>query len=403
MRRTAILALARVAAAIAGPALAASGAAAEATDSCPGGLGVARIVEIDPSSGPLYGDITRYAKEERFLAPREVVLTFDDGPMPWITRSILDTLDRFCTKATFFSVGRMALAYPASVKDVLARGHTLGGHTHTHPLNIARLRSDRSVDEIERGFAAIALAAGQPIAPFFRFPGLSDSPGLLAHLQSRGIATFTVDVVSNDSFIGDAGRLTRLTLERIEAQQGGIVLFHDIKAATAKALPAILTELRSRGYKVVHMRSKAPLVPVASYEAELLPRLAKSPPRADGRPPLLPFYGSTGPQRASAEGETATAAAPTAAGRPSPIDETGGPAVTTLAPAPRQRLAAAAATPPATTRSASDRRPRERTTRRGPAGTPRLDDASGTAVGGWSTLVKPSPARPARASTSPTF
>ena len=42
--------------------------------------------------------------------PKEVVLTFDDGPMPWITKSILDTLDNHCTKATFFSVGRMAIA-----------------------------------------------------------------------------------------------------------------------------------------------------------------------------------------------------------------------------------------------------------------------------------------------------
>ena len=321
MRRTAILALARVAAAMAGLALLASGAAAQVTDACRGGLGVARIVEIDTSSGPLYGDITRYAKEDRFLAPREVVLTFDDGPMPWITRSILDTLDRFCTKATFFSVGRMALAYPASVKDVLARGHTLGGHTHTHPLNIARLRSDRSVDEIERGFAAIALAAGQPIAPFFRFPGLSDSPGLLAHLQSRGIAAFTVDVVSNDSFIGDPGRLARLTLDRIEAQQGGIVLFHDIKAATAKALPTILAGLVEAGYKVVHMRAKSPVVPLNDYYSTLTPMLAKAEAAAaSGKTPLVPFYGPSG-----SVGSESAAAEPT---------------VTELSPVPRVREAA---------------------------------------------------------------
>ena len=225
--------------------------------------------------------------------------------MPWITKSILDTLDRFCTKATFFSVGRMALAYPATVREVLARGHTLGGHTHTHPLNIARLKPERATDEIERGFAAIALAAGQPIAPFFRFPGLSDSPGLLAHLQERGIATFTVDVVSNDSFIGDAGRLARLTIDRVEARKGGILLFHDIKAATAKALPAILGELKAKGYKVVHMRAKSPLVPVAHYDPELAPILAKALPKGGAdkmaaASAMVPFYGTIGPERTDA-------------------------------------------------------------------------------------------------------
>jgi peptidoglycan-N-acetylglucosamine deacetylase len=275
-------------------------------------LGVERIVEIDASAGPLYGEISVLAREDSFLHPREVVLTFDDGPMPWITKSILDTLDRFCTKATFFSVGSMAIAYPDSVKDVLARGHTLGGHTWSHPLNLKHRSFDRAIDEIERGFTAIAVAAGQPIAPFFRFPGLSDSDPMLAHLQSRGIAAFTVDVVSNDSYIGNADRLATYTLAQIDKRQGGIILFHDIKSATAKALPVILAGLKQRGYKVVHMRAKAPLVPLDTYEPEMEKLLAKAHPKPAERaaviaasgtpvpmvpdggaaPHLLPFFGS---------------------------------------------------------------------------------------------------------------
>ena len=283
-----------------------------ADDTCadPGSaLGVERVVDIDTASGPLFGDLSVLAREPSFLAPREVVLTFDDGPMPWITKSILDTLDRFCTKATFFSVGGMAIAYPASVRDVLARGHTLGGHTWSHPLNLKRRGLDRAIDEIERGFAAIALAAGQPIAPFFRFPGLSDSDPMMAHLQARGIAAFTVDVVSNDSYIANADRLATYTLAQIDKRQGGIVLFHDIKSATAKALPVILARIKQRGYKVVHMRAKAPLVPLDTYNADLEKRLVKTDPArksalvvasATGTPPqpetpqphLLPFFGS---------------------------------------------------------------------------------------------------------------
>lgn len=225
------------------------------------GLGVARIVEIDASNGPIFGNLTSQSREVRFLGPKEVVLTFDDGPMPGITKSILDTLDRFCTKATFFSVGRMAIAYPAIVKEVIARGHTMGTHTWSHPMNMPRLAPAAARDQIDSGFAAVALAAEQPIAPFFRFPGLSDSPVLMSYLQERGIAAFTVDVVSNDSYIGDVGRLVARTLERVEADKGGIILFHDIKHVTARALPTILSELKARGYKVVHMRAKTPYKP----------------------------------------------------------------------------------------------------------------------------------------------
>lgn len=252
-----------------------------------GALGVDRVVEIDAANGPLYGEISVLQREENFLRPREVVLTFDDGPMPWITRSILDTLDRYCTKATFFSVGRMAVAYPDTVKDVVARGHTLGAHTWSHPLNLKRRGLNKAIDEIERGFSAIALAAGQPIAPFFRFPGLSDSDPMMAHLQQRGIAAFTVDVVSNDSYISSAERLASYTLAQIDQRNGGIVLFHDIKSATAKALPVILNGLKQRGYKVVHMRAKAPLVPMTTYDEELLKLLEKARPSAAGKPALV--------------------------------------------------------------------------------------------------------------------
>lgn len=288
---------------------------AAACSDAEGGLAVSRVVEIDASNGPLYGDLSRFAKEESFLQPKEVVLTFDDGPMPWITKSILDTLDKYCTKATWFAVGRMAIAYPSSVKDIMARGHTMGTHTWSHPLNLRRIGLEKATDQIERGFAAVALAAGQPIAPFFRFPGLSDSDPMLAHLQARGIAAFTVDVVSNDSYIGDASRLAQYTIRQIEARQGGIVLFHDIKAATAKALPTILAALKAKGYKVVHMRSKTTFQPKPEYAAELAPALAKA--QANGQ--KLPFFGAVVPGQAELP-------------------------VTELAPAPRTRHNAGSAT-----------------------------------------------------------
>lgn len=257
-------------------------------------LGVTRIVEIDTSTGALFGGISTETKEARFLGPKEVVLTFDDGPLPAITRPILDTLDRFCTRATFFSVGRMAIAYPALTREIMARGHTLGTHTWSHPLNLRRSSIERAREEIEKGHAAVTLAAGRPIAPFFRFPGLSDSGPMLKHLQDRGIAAFTVDVVSNDSYISDGDRLLARTLREVESQNGGIVLFHDIKAVTARILPRFLTELQSRGFKVVHLVAKGTVQPVQTFDTVLTAALAKAE-RDQAGNKLVPFFGLVRP------------------------------------------------------------------------------------------------------------
>ena len=280
-------------------------------------LGVSRVVEIDTAGGPIFGSITKRDREQDFLAPGEVVLTFDDGPVPWVTKPILDALDEYCTKATFFSVGEMALSYPAVTKDVLARGHTIGTHTYTHPNNLKHLPFDKAKDQIERGFAAVALAASANIAPFFRFPGLNDSDELLSYLQSRSIASFTVDVISNDSYIGNPQRIVERTLKQTEARGGGILLFHDLKRPTAKAIPAILAGLKARGFKVVHLRPKAPVVPLATLDAELQPILAKAASRD-----VIPFHGPV-PQPKTPEGQD--------------------PAVSELAPLAKTRLSEAPA------------------------------------------------------------
>ena len=272
------------------------------------GIGISRTIEIDASTGALFGSVTKQAREASFLKHKEVVLTFDDGPMPWVTKSILDTLDTFCTKATFFSVGRMALAYPATVREILARGHTLGSHTFSHPYHLPSMKPDAARAEVERGLAAVATAAGAPIAPFFRFPGLSDSASLLDQLQTRRIATFTVDVVSNDSFISDPQQLVTRILAEVEANGGGIILFHDIKTVTAKALPHILSRLADKGYKVVHLVPSAPAEPLPELMAEYAPRIAKTAPPASKNKVLLPFYGAIGPAKENMLGRLAVTA-----------------------------------------------------------------------------------------------
>jgi peptidoglycan/xylan/chitin deacetylase (PgdA/CDA1 family) len=229
----------------------------------PDKLGVARTAAIDTSSGPLYG--AQY-KGRTPLAQGEVVLTFDDGPSRTNTRPILEALAAQCTKATFFMLGQMALADPQLVREVAQQGHTIATHTWSHA-NMQSLPPIKAQDEIEMGFSAVRLALGKPIAPFFRFPYLRDTPFALGHLKSRRLATFSIDIDSRDFETKDAAAVYERVMRGLAANPRGIILFHDIHASTARALPRILAEIKARGLRVVHLVPKAGAETLPEYDA----------------------------------------------------------------------------------------------------------------------------------------
>ncbi len=190
------------------------------------------------------------------MRDHEAILTFDDGPLGANTQTVLDTLQKHCVKATFFSVGRMAQANPKLLQELDKRGHTIGSHTWSHPRAMHQISPDEAKLEIEKGFAAVSAALGKPIAPFFRFPGLRDTTETVAYLASRNISVWSVDVISGDTEPGaSSSRVTSNVLSRIKGPGKGIILFHDIKKPTAEALDGILTELEKEGYKFVHVVS----------------------------------------------------------------------------------------------------------------------------------------------------
>ncbi len=231
----------------------------------PNALGVSRTVEIDTTGGPGFG-FEQY-KAYDFLQDKEVVLTFDDGPQVGTTKAVLDALQTHCTKATFFSIGKMALGMPEILRDVIKRGHTVGSHTMTHA-NIRKMKSkEDAIEEIEKGLSAVKRAAGVPIAPFFRFPFLQDSKDALDHLASRNIAAFSMDVDSFDFKFRSAEQMVKDTMAKLDKKGKGILLMHDIQPVTAKAMPALLDALKAGGYKVVHVKPKAPAATLAEYDA----------------------------------------------------------------------------------------------------------------------------------------
>src|SRR5499426_1150008 len=226
-------------------------------------LGLARTVEIDTTGGPGFG--TEQYKVHDFLLLKEVVLTFDDGPWPENTRSVLATLDQHCTKATFFPIGKHALWHPEILKDVAAAGHTIGTHTWSHA-NIGKLKDEKATEEIEKGISAVALALGAPPAPFFRFPFLKDPKDQLSYLGTRNIAIFSHDLDSFDFKMRKPEDVVKSVMNKLEKKGKGIILMHDFQQATAKAIPDLLNELKGKGYKVVHMRPKASLATLPQWD-----------------------------------------------------------------------------------------------------------------------------------------
>src|SRR3989441_2163304 len=100
----------------------------------PGALGTSRTLVVDPRQHPRIGTM-QYA-ETLPLRDHEVVLTFDDGPLPRNSNQVLAILASQCVKATFFVIGRMAQAYPEGVRKLVEAGHSLGAHTQNHPLTM---------------------------------------------------------------------------------------------------------------------------------------------------------------------------------------------------------------------------------------------------------------------------
>jgi peptidoglycan/xylan/chitin deacetylase (PgdA/CDA1 family) len=252
---------------------------------CPGhpdALGTSRVLTISPDEFTRIGSM-QY-KHSLPLADHEVVITFDDGPLPPYSNFVLDTLASQCVKATYFLVGQMARAYPWVVRRMYNDGHTIGTHSLDHPLGFERLPLPRVEHEVEGGIASVDAAIGDPkaVSPFFRIPGLGRSHVDENFLASQHLVTWSADVVADDWFRGiSAQQIVQRAMRRLDAKGRGILLLHDIHPATAMALPTLLKELKDDGYHVVQVvpageRPASVPVLVAADDKGAWPRVLKT-------------------------------------------------------------------------------------------------------------------------------
>jgi peptidoglycan-N-acetylglucosamine deacetylase len=238
--------------------------ATQADGNCPGhpgALGTSRVLALDPAQYPRVGHM-QYP-DTLPLNDKEVVLTFDDGPVPRYSNEILDILASQCVKATYFMVGEMARAYPAVVRRVYEEGHTIGTHSEDHPLRFGQLPVKKIRHEIDWGISDVGAALGgaRYLAPFFRIPGLARSDVLESELAARGLVVFSSDTDADDWHRHiKPDQIIALAMRRLEAVGKGILLLHDIHPATAAALPGLLEQLKDNGFHIVQV------VPAASYQ-----------------------------------------------------------------------------------------------------------------------------------------
>ena len=239
-------------------------------EECPGNpdaIGTSRTIVVDPLEHPRLGGM-QY-RESLPLEDKEVVLTFDDGPLPPKTNHVLDILAKECVKATFFLVGKMATTYPDVVHKIEAAGHTIGTHTQTHPLRLHKVALAKAEEEFNGGIASVTSVLGHPPSPFIRIPGLARTNAIDQYLGSQKLMTWSADFPADDWTKISPTQVYTRALQRIEAYGKGILLLHDIQPRTVEALPTLLHELKRRGYRIVHVVPATPDLPkTASLPSE---------------------------------------------------------------------------------------------------------------------------------------
>jgi peptidoglycan/xylan/chitin deacetylase (PgdA/CDA1 family) len=191
--------------------------------------------------------LERYQIERGLPWCREVALTFDDGPHPESTPKLLEVLRKYNAKATFFVVGSMARKHPDLVAAEVAEGHAVGNHTYNHR-NMTSISPEEAAIELRACGDVLRDITGSPTR-LFRPPGGRYSRETVALARAEGYTTVFWTVNTADYTEPSETRVAQRVLWG--ASNGAVFLLHDGYQETIDALPRILQNLQSRGYRFV--------------------------------------------------------------------------------------------------------------------------------------------------------
>ena len=229
-----------------------------------------------PRSQVLGRTVMRLPPDER---DGRVALTFDDGPDPQVTPALLDVLDQYGAKASFFLIGERARAHPGLVREIARRGHGVENHTLHHPVLFA-CRGPRALRrEVAGAQAVLAPLAGR--APrFVRAPAGLRSPLLDPVLAGLGLQHASWARRGFDTRCGDPALVLRRLLRGL--RPGDVLILHDGRSAQTIAgtpvvlevVPALLAALAERGLRAVPLTVSASAAPAAMAAVQRSPASA---------------------------------------------------------------------------------------------------------------------------------
>lgn len=187
-------------------------------------------------------------QSENILVSRDnkkrVALTFDDGPHPTVTNKILDLLDTYHAKATFFMLGNRIQLYPEVTKEVFARGHEIGNHTWNHPV-LTGLSEKQIMQEFNSTEKLIVETIGAN-STIFRAPyGISTDA--INSIVPRESINWTIDTLDWKHRNADQA----ISVIKKNMHNNAVILMHDIHMSTADGLTDVLEFLSNEGYEFV--------------------------------------------------------------------------------------------------------------------------------------------------------
>ncbi len=190
----------------------------------------------------------------------EIALTIDDGPDPVVTPQVLDLLDRYEVRATFFCIGEKAARFPDLCRDIVRRGHTIENHSQHHRHYFAMMNRSGFMRELQTAQTTLTVITGKPPL-FFRAPAGLRNPFLDPVLTELGLRLASWSARGFDTRVNDAARVNKRLLHDLRA--GAILLLHDGNAARTPAgtpvildvLPKVLTAAKTAGLRFVTLRA----------------------------------------------------------------------------------------------------------------------------------------------------
>jgi len=187
--------------------------------------------------------ITRFTSDRK-----EVWLTIDDGPTE-DTRAVLDLFDAHGVKATFFVKGMLAEREPETIREILARGHSVANHSQTHPAGTFWCSlPGRIALEIDDCNRALAKLTGQT-PRWFRAPVGMKNPAVHPTLRKRDMRLIGWTARGFDAVIGDADQILARILP--ELRPGAIIVLHQGREHSLRVLERVILAIRERGYAFV--------------------------------------------------------------------------------------------------------------------------------------------------------